>query len=1001
MSKNKTKKNSTKQKLLHAAMVAIMLVPLLVTGVQNIGMKTIHAVPRETVNLVVTKFVYGDIPETKINNGGERIAETPTGAQPQKDVPFMLFQVRDSMSAPLWSAINKYIQNYQPGGFVDISKNVSGDAEKEAAAKNEITNAEWETSLDGRTFDGALQIAYTAAGLGSLYPANTAKNLVKYPDSPWELSTIILVLFNNIVSSSTLADKPLANITASHVSAPNGNKTDEDGRLTFSAIDNIDQSPLRSRYILIEDPAFGNGDMLATEKPMVIDLPYTNVPDNTENIYVYPKNVLPMKDAEFRKVDMSSAGGPVENAVGSEDDLFSGATLDAGEIVPLAGAKFALFEYKGSNWDDFKRTKLTATKNGDEWSISESPNSVYLPNKNAGGDLVNDGVYTSNERGMVKSPMLPLGKYYFAEVATPNEEIKFTLNRYPVTFEVSAGEIAIAGEHPIHAVSYASELDGIVNGNEPDNPRNWQFPNYDVPSLTKSLDVGGNNVSNGAGGVVQGNPDFTYHLKTDLSSVDAFLDRYIAFYDIFTKASQTVGDDGYFEYPTYPQSQEDDADFPEEDGAIDDYLASLDAGNYFDSLIDIREIFDIESGAPSSAYHFWDNETADSVQPNNVIGTTPITGGVKSTLTLYDDDKKPLVYFGEKQGDNNSTNIAKYGIYIGGFDAMDDDNKVGQIGWYDVKRGSSNTWVETGTKTGTQMYWSINAVAMFNLIKSNADVQDEYEGIASNEESLVNFKDLIATVGLDFTMKPKLVEGESALSMAAVQALHNIGQFEWNNETDDPDAEPPYVEDKFDAYVGGQVFTKLSDEGTPLFTDEDAETVNGGHFVISRVNRDGEREYLKYDKELGTVDSWISDSMEDWREKVTWFDTTEATNGKFKVYGLMPNASYGNNGSIVPNNTPTYHYFVDELEPLEINGESYETMPQQEFWVAPVATTNVMPEDATLTETSLGETTMTNFKERRFPITGGVGIVAFVLLGLALTLIGVKYFKKRKLQENE
>lgn len=1026
MSKNKTKKNSTKQKLLHAAMVAIMLVPLLVTGVQNVGMKTIHAVPRETVNLVVTKFVYGDIPSSSINNGGHELENTPEGAQAQEDVPFILFQARNSMSAPLWSAINKYIQNYQPGGFVDISKDVEGTPEKEAAAKNEITDTEWHTTVGNTTFAVALQAAYLTAAnnLGVNFPnTNTPKNMVKYPVETWEHSAIVLALLQNIATFGDNNNRLISNVTTAHATGEKGNKTDSDGRVTFTDIDNIDQAPMRSRYILLEDPTSAStGMLIKSERPMVIDLPYADVPEDEENIYVYPKNVSPRKDAEFRKVNMSKNGGASEGGT----DPVSGATLDPGEIMPLSGAKFALFQYDGeaSRWGELKRTKLTAYQDGNDWKITESPNSIYLPQKNTAGNVIGEGLYTSDNEGIVKSPELPLGKYYFVEVATPSDtDTTFNRNRYPVTFEVSPAEIAKAGIRPIHAVSYASELDKIVIGEDPvNNPGTWQFPNYDMPELTKTLDISG--IGNENDNDVQDNSKFTYHLKADLSSADAFLDRYIAFYDMFTKTSQTVGDDGYFSYPTYPQSTEEDAKFPARgdfddddayNAAVDSYLAALDDGDYFDSLIDISKIFDIKTGTEQNANHFWDNDN-ENVTKNEDIATTPITGGVDSNLTLYtntdgtNDKKKPLVYFGESHGANSPENIAKYGVYIGGFDAKSEGNQLGQLGWYDVKKGSSNTWVETGTKTGTQMYWSINTVVMFNLIKANEKIQELYPDIdeetSDSEESgtsaMTAFMDSIVSIGLDFTLTPKLADGENALSLAAVQALHNIGQFEWNDETYTEGDVPPYVEDKFDAYVGGQVFTKLSDEGVPLFTDQDS-TEHDGHFVISRVNRAGVREYLKYNKEENIVEKWVP-ATDGWEAEATWFDTSEATNGKFKVYGLTPNADYSNgakSGSLTMRENPIYRYYVDEPEALELNNQTYETMPRQEFLVAPVTTTSVTPEDAELGSTSLGETTMTNFKERRFPITGGLGIVTFVLLGLALTLIGAKYFKRRKLQENE
>lgn len=1168
--KTQIHKLNKKNSLLHGVMVFIMLVPLIVGAIfsaqDSNPIKAAATDAPSKVNLIVTKYLFGDADYdayATINNGGQLHAEDDKKLKKQANVPFRLYQMNIGSNGntdnAIWAALSHFFgdireANRYIGGHYVGNKDANGTTlphEAEAAANENpagsVTAADWKTMIGGYSFARALWQAYAEAfdekTANDLIPDQVNGNGAKYPETEAQFNAVVENILQLATTAGTFTVK--AGLT----------QETPEGQLRFDNIDNEKSENRYARYVLVESTTLsgkagntgtdgGRYDAEShknerhTAPPMVLNLPIedswtenSNAEDGQarNDMYIYPKNELPLQAAQFRKVDMAQPAATEEevngwqntgdpNAAGNVDPV-SGASMEAGQNYPLKDAEFALFEWtwKGDParedemWEAYKSNASIITKDDQKddeevsftfsHPLSANVHTKFLPKYPGEGEdedklYTEDGFYKSRKDGIVLSEQLPYGKYFFMEVHPP---VGYSMNSYPVTFAITPDNVD--GPHPEHAVSIASDLDATIAEHTGGASANWQVPNYQVPDLTKQLEVlngapgtGNYLVPDGQGFQNQADSKYRYTLDADLKNPQTLLGDFIVFYDIFTtKDPIRVNDEG---------EEDEDGDY--------DYPIIGDGDTR--ELLNIKNIFDIsdttdnpdtaddkvqdftdtpEADGGYSGSSFWDGTTTDEQNdPDrsnpatwNVksgasdIYTTRIKNGVPSVLAVKLHDGKTY-FFVDQYTDNNP---AKYGlpadaIYVGPFtiaDGLNEHAGIAKVGWYDAIGSNvdengmpivdTNTWAENGTPTGTQLYWSINTIKLIHRLVEKIGGQGYNEAENFKDEQLKLLK-TIKAIQVSFELTPKVepatIEGpegnqvanpkagQSLLNVKQLQALHNIGQFEWNS-TD----EHPWVETENNAYVGGQTFRKIDKAGDPLQT-------NGGHFVISRTVTDPEAEdtnsvtqYLQYDKNKHTVIGWV-DETEAGKipADATRFDTSEVKDvdgskqgGTFTVFGLVPNSENALDSEGQPNpnaeistkysDGKEIDYRIRETASTLIIGEDeYRPVSQSEFengipfYIQPVDPTvtdkAVSDEDEnesndesdseiTATEDSVEtmpilelETTpvltthVMNLKNGDLPITGGIGMLVFIVLGSIISYIGYRYFKKRRVETN-
>lgn len=797
---------------------------------------------------------------------------------------------------------------------------------------------------------------------------------------------------------------------------------------------------------------------------MVLNLPIEDSwevnsnPQNGEaenNMYIYPKNEIPLQNAEFRKVDMSKPAA-------TEDSVISGASYKVGENIGLEGVKFALFRFKytgnggkeveNSLWEQFKNETTMVAEKADQsgYSFTNTP-STSLEFELLKHDYDEDdnpmGLYTSGEDGQVLSDKQTYGKYFFMEVeSVPG----FSISNYPITFEITPDNVdGVNNEdnpsderHPAHAVSKAANLDEtMLDGSE------WQVPNYEIPTLDKSLEVFSVDGTNTAYPVGDDGEDshgfehrndskYRYSLSADIKNPQTLMGDFLAFYDIFTTNKPEKNEDGDYDYPLIGDDDlrslfniKDVFDIAEGETKVKDFYDTPEEGVY-----DGASFSDGKNGSKPT----WNVTTGQAD-----IETTRITSGVDSSITLQigenENGVKQYYYFTDNNGSYKHKNDNNY-HYVGEFtktDGSDEHPGIASTGWYDAvgENGAvdTNTWAENGTPQGTHIYWSINTTKMLHqlaaqIYHSGVNLDDETNELANAfAADQVKLLRNIKSLDLDFILTPlRDGNGQSQLTKKQLQALHNIGQFEWNSTT-----EHPWVEAENNAYVGGRTFRKQDQNGQPLQT-------NGGHFYIQRkVN--GETSFLKYDKDAKEIIGWV-----DTKEQATKFDTSAVgedeeenpTGGIFTVFGLVPNSEDGEEVSTFYSNGEEIEYRIFESSTTLTIGEgadAKEYRPESQtqfeegtpFLVMPHEPTvddgldhseaaegedesdgpETQADDAelpvlTLNPSAVDTTHITNMLNADLPITGGIGMLVFIVLGLGIVYVGYRYFKKRRSEMN-
>lgn len=1017
-------------------MILVMLLPILFTAVNSyVKPKHVKADTPSTVSIEIKKYLYNldsykdliTTAGTNIDKGGNALANDPLGAKAQQNVPFRLIKVTDKVPNDVWAALAKFINDFEPGKTEKganlgelAGKNLTVD--KSALEKLVIPDNPARDQVK-QTLATAISGAYERAfGATETYSKKAVYEAGKYPVRTSDFNRLLRYMFITTINAQS-GNYNFAELTASGgveespAEAP-AVSTNGAGIASYTNIDN------NARYILLEVlPTGSEKHFRQVARPIILDLPLTTLDGTNPNtVYVYPKNEIPLQAAQFRKVDgnrdsvkKSELNDKSNNDLEANDihlDTVSGATLDEGEYFPLPDAEFALFEYTGSDaeWGSFVRTTHSVTKNEDTGEYEVLAGTQIKKTEDS-----EEGLYTSDQTGLVVSDPLPYGKYFFVEVTAPTEdsteehkETNYALNLYPVYFEVTENTVdgTRAGHEtePLHAISHSKAAD--------DHIEDWEFPNYATSTLTKNLKIVDGKYGNGPVGEKRGftlseDGKLQYSLKATVNNPLTLVGNYLAFYDIFTQKMNERDEDDDFIYESYSS----DNTAPK-------------------GLVDIRSVFDIKDGN-GVVQDFWLPNDGSTIGSHAIPQTTPITDGVPSILILRDKNDRPLGYFGPDSsyaGDASD----KYGLYFGKFlnTPRGEQNGIADMGWYDTKAESSGLgWEEYGTPTGTQLYWSIDAVTLKSKVKvamqakyealvnsssgdDQAKAQAELTGWTNN--AISKFTELTKGLELEFTLTPL-----PGMSEKAMQAFHNIGQFEWALDGD----EHPYIEADNDAYVGGQIFKKVDQNDGILNTsalstlvkpDKEAEKYSGenaeemfaadmetyetaynkdGQFVISQTIN-GVKKYLQYDKIKNVVVGWNASL-----DNATYFHTKAS--GTFSVFGLLPNAKL-TNGTAQPSTDFSggnqITYAVEEPENLKLDGAEYHKLEvPQEFLVAPQESIRYGNSSTTVIGTqALAQTTVKNVKLVPFPITGGIGALLIVVLGLIVFYIVYRYYKKRR-----
>ncbi|QBO36373.1 hypothetical protein EQG49_07805 [Periweissella cryptocerci] len=1065
---NKIKQKKGLPKLIQGMCIAILIVPLFFTAFFGPHQKnSASAAPKETINLVVHKMIFekGNYPVTgddMFNNQGNEIDDIAgTGGTGKEGVPFALYQVNTNIvQNNTWQALVAFINGFEVSASdtVPPANGSRDDGVREGLQWPESV----ETAIDEIFANGTktsvrtyIQRAYAAAAAkdkdGELSAAMaTVTGTHYYPMTAYSFSRVVEELLKAVNNNIDTPAFPLAkdNKGADYPDMDtNGYRLtgDDGGKLTYENLLNDE-----ARYILIEGAMDNGKQYRQSASPIVLDLPLTTTDDSGE-VHVYPKNELPTQRAVFRKVDASNTGGPIvkndevtdgwvkmgndnytqEADYDSTTDVTSGASVEGHELLPIGGAKFVLFEYTGTKagWERLESAQIQISKKGDADQASSYTVSGFSSRPVANPEGASELFEAADKTGIVRSPELPYGRYFFVEVQTPASmgEEHFSINAYPVVFEVNADNVDMGSGHDgipqaIHATSYASHIDDDIADVD-----DWQFPNYKRPTLTKSLEVINDKTtapdSDTTPGIAIGGgieptvaDTYRYKLSATIVTPQVLYGKYAAFYDIFyrNEAQKVEGD---FVYPTYTDHEEEE---PTDFSSLLDITQIFDIKNYQGPRIDkINYDKDIDYTDGKVLDFFVDKsaEGVSSTEPQNILTTGIDPESVKSTLVLRDGDTV-LGHFSNQrkttdETDQGSADWKQYGPWLGRFssydineegDRVDNPEGIARIGWFDTQREETGFeqdmlgLVEFGTPTGTQLYWNIDFEHASELI----------EDYNKKHETNIAFAG-VTNLDLEFDLMPKLNEtGQSFLSQLQLQTLHNVGQFEWLLDQDDH----PYSEDSFTAFLGGQTFKKVDQDGEILNTSvaDNGSLSDAGHFYVGRKVANGATEYLVYDKVKRAVIGWekkiltraeFTDKYGDNENATMFFDTDSS--GEFSIYGLTPNADQiGDVETHFDKGRKAVHYFIfEDPEGLSYSGENpikYQPLAGsgEEFYVIPKDPEVPNDNPLGLGVTELGTATISNRKAVPFPVTGGIGILIFITLGLALTFVGYRYFKTRK-----
>lgn len=984
--------HSLKGKNKHRLITVLLIVVLLFSSFANIWQtKVSAAAPLDKIKIEVTKNWYDTMPSgaNLIDNKGELASP---GGTPEEGAAFRLYRLgnKDDIGE---------LNHFTDEMYSDLVGLIESNRFDTITASENKTI----TASDYPNIAGLLKTAFEGDPTKTINNSGTAA-------ASEEFNALIYKLLQNFNTNglATRVGTDGADIANTNTTTT----TNSAGKINYTNISN------NSRYVLLEIATAKNDRTkrhVAT--PMLLDLPImvdsTGEPFNTvgkDTLHVYPKNEYPVGGSQFYKYD--------------------GSSLKNTEKTPIAGAKFLLYKMPAEGtWTNLPNTQLdvvtTANEaptfvNGEQYKLNGitgvAPTLIKATTSNSEetSSTSTNGEFNSKADGKVSVKNLPKGRYFWVEAKTSEGE--YSLNRYPICFEINNTNANGSTTHaatPIYGKGFETYT---VPDSSPEATH--VFTNYKKPGFNKTLTV-----LNSAGATLgttknsklemdnKGIAKFQYSLEATLPNPNlVFGDNYLSFYDIFSTK----------ELGTWDLSENEDD------------LLNVNTANVFK-----KSDFPIDGIHKSKLYY----DAGQEMLPlTRIISTT-----LNPQLVIKNKANVVLGYYKENATDEEKAD----GKYLGGFlDGYSGDtlpvNGIAHLGWFDIRKDrnadlepADSAWegvganrpFEQGTAAGTQLLCTVNVPRL------KQDLTTKNQGSAQTLED-------VYSISFNFTATP-----EEGVFEKGVE-IDNVGQFEWAGGA----SEETIIEREVNFKTGGQNFIKLdgstrsaeSTSGKPVTTEHPYNELAGAEFQLRRHTWDdsGEGswkiEYLQAANANGEayngsgtegrnvtssssqVKTWISDVKDDNTEnyknkKIASSGDVHPTvfksdsNGLISVRGLTPAA-------INPDSTSNKEMYYDLVEiktpnagntaakqyrlksdPIKFAVVAEDLYPANATSALRLGNTNAITNTYAITDGKVKGTDnnlvdILNLRATPFPITGGIGSLFLILLGL----LGVAYWYMRK-----
>lgn len=996
-----------------AIVSALVILGIAIVGIWQSNVKAANSAnPNavEKVNIHVAKYWYKTMPSgagSLIDNKGTMFTPNSEIAQPEKDAMFAMYSLNSKENGSekiftdaMYSDLVTLVNSFRFDAIKETIPEINVALFSSPVIKEALVKALPAVDKDKTSSEDGIHITGTSTDDMKAQLSNTK-------------TTTATTVFNNIMtqfmaelSKGGGALRYCVQIEKNNTPTLNNQATvlDNDTGVASYVYEKMENE---TRYVLIETQAGKNGErQVAT--PMILDLPImkedgsgaplNNVQkgdtDENPDLYVYPKNEYPVGGAKFYKYD--------------------GKTKQR-----LAGAKFLLFkvdEMSDTEWGKLHEQQLDVTTKIDDETIYEANGttlkeptfaedeeydignlSVHQVNSNETGNQ--NGEFTSGSSvnaGLVSASGLEKGRYFWVEAkhVTVGGE-NYALNRYPICFEID-NESADGGTNA------TVRSKGITTINDD----TVAFPNYARPDFHKTLTVthtGGSKTVTDNDLVMdnQNISKFNYTLSASLPDngiVFGVGTEYLSYYDIF--ATKKIGP------------------------------WDIDNRGDTDALLNVKDVFKESDfptgGSPEKDFYYDEGQqtipvtriTTTTAEPRLELRDSSGLIGYYASTADSTDDPKYLGKFMDQYKTGTATAIGSGIAHLGWWD-LADDYRLNDENWDDDNPAP----FESGTAKGTQL------VCTFNIPQIKLDVNNKIQNKTFADINQVDFK---------FSATPI-----AGLFDKGVQ-IDNIGQFEWFGGA----SEDTVIEKEVNFQTGGQNFVKVNGSKT----GSESNFLPGAQFQIYRKVWDttGQKWDISYLQAANAVEEpyaaatstsvqvkkWIPlSSLSDDTTETYFVDKKKGASGVednptvFKssgdagtklglisVRGLAPaqtNPDTEKTGSAVLNKKT--HYFIKEIKTpnAELNGAQQYRIQKKPVQFEVVAEDLFNPAQSSLkrlnananvtnNKTATAETPyavannnlveIINIKPTPFPITGGIGSLFLILLGL----LGVAYWYMRK-----
>ncbi|QBO36363.1 hypothetical protein EQG49_07755 [Periweissella cryptocerci] len=959
--------HSLKGKNKHRLFSLVLIVTLLFSSFANIWQTKVSAAePLDKIKIEVTKTWYETMPtgDNLIDNKG-KVQETNLGT-PEQGAQFRLYRLGNKNDA----TVANHFTDEMYSDLVGLIEEYRFDAIKSGSY-----------TIEANDYPNIKEKLKAALGNSD---TKTIENTGSVTASE-EFNTIINLLLQNYITADAVTR---VSSTGTDSAGTGTHNTDAAGKINFSNISN------NSRYVLLEIATTKTGKrQVAT--PMLLDLPImvesTGEPLNitgNDTLHVYPKNEYPVGGSQFYKYDGTSLKQTTKTPIAGAKFLLykmpAGATEKAWSELPNNQLDVTASRNTAANWPSFESGvtyKVSGVSDVTRVLATESNSTQAVPPTN--------GEFSSQADGKIAVANLPKGRYFWIE-AEPADG-GYSLNRYPICFEINNTNANGAGTHAA-LPNYGNGFETFtVPNSSPEVTK--VFTNYVKPTFDKTLKVLGD--ANATLGSVtndtlnmdnRGIQKFQYTLKATLPDPNLVFgdSQYLSFYDIFaTKKLNTwdlttnegdllnVNTDGVFKKTDFPTTG--------------DHKKGL----YYDS-------------------------------GQEMLPLTRITETTLNPRLVIKNQKGETMGYYSAAADTANDPLYK-GKFLDGYADDQSQSGIAHLGWFDIRKDapSSNGWegvlpqnqpFEQGTPAGTQLLCTVNVPELETHLGGKEAVKDVY------------------SIEFEFTATP-----EDGLFNKGIE-IDNVGQFEWAGGT----SEDTIIEREVNFKTGGQNFIKLDGSSKASEAGIDADhpynELAGAEFQLRRHTWTGTAwkvDYLQAGnsaKEPYTVPTSTSNTVLNWTTDVKT-DTGAATyykdkkiansgnnhptvfksdaNGVIAVRGLAPaglNTDPERNHDMyydlveikTPNaETASAQQYRLKKEPINfavVAQDLYKTNNAIKLGVSSAVDKNYAIVMGNVKGTNNSLIDVRNLRATPFPITGGIGSLFLILLGL----LGVGYWYMRK-----